>query len=230
MRASVPRRTAPSNSRCGGRRLRADAERVIVRRRRDRRKERLSMGRVSRSFLLLGFLTVGAGCAAVRPLPDQASMDAPQDPTQVIVVPEWPTAGKRYLVERDGQQEIRLVKDNMGTIEFIGSATQQTKFWIKLGRCLSFSYLQGPGASPHDFGQWASPRFTLCHQTARSGMDALGPRPTPCKCHGSLTRAITAHSERRRLREHPSDGLLRVTPPWRLPAPVCAAGIMRRGI
>jgi len=66
----------------------------------------------------------------MQPLPDQASMDTPQDPAQIIVVPEWPTPGKRYLVERDGQQEIWLVKDNNGTIEFIDSSTQQTKFSV----------------------------------------------------------------------------------------------------
>ena len=95
----------------------------------------------------------------MQPLPDQASMNTPQDPAQIIVVPEWPTPGKRFLVERDGQQEIWLVKDNNGTIEFIDSSTQQTKFWIRLGRCLSFSYLQGPGASPHDFGAMGQPAY-----------------------------------------------------------------------
>jgi len=117
------------------------------------------MWSVSLLFLLLGFLMLGAGCAAMQPLPDQASMDAPQDPAQIIVLPEWPTPGKRYLVERDGQQEIWLVKDSNGTIEFIDPSTQQRKFWIKLGRCLSFSYLQGPRASPHDFGAVGQPAY-----------------------------------------------------------------------
>jgi hypothetical protein len=99
------------------------------------------------------------GCAPLQPLPDQASMDAPKESAQIVVLPEWPTQGKRYLVERDGQQEIWLVKDDKGTIEFLDQATQQAKLWIRLGRCLSFSYLQGPRSSPHDFGAVGQPAF-----------------------------------------------------------------------
>ncbi len=76
-----------------------------------------------------------AGCTAMRPLPDAASMDAPSDSAKILVLPDYPTLGKKYLVERDGEQEIWLVKDNQGTIEFIDQSSGQTKFvaWPRPG-------------------------------------------------------------------------------------------------
>lgn len=90
-------------------------------------------------LVLVGLLVFLAGCAPAQRLPDQASMDSPPDSGAIVVVPEGPTPGQRYLVERDGQDEIWFVKDNNGMVEFIDPSTQQTKFLIKLGRCLSFS-------------------------------------------------------------------------------------------
>ncbi len=118
------------------------------------------MRTVGLSFLLLGCLMLVVGCAAMQPLPDQASMDAPQDPAQIIVLPEWPTPGKRYLVKRDGSQEIWLVKDNQGTIEFVDPSSQQVKFSIKLGPCFSFAILKRPGGrSIHDFEAMGKPAY-----------------------------------------------------------------------
>lgn len=100
------------------------------------------------------------GCGAVQPLPDQASMDTPPDPKLVIVVPEYPTAGKRYLVERDGEQEVWVVKDNAGTIEFVDAASGQLKLGMKLGPCLSFAVMHRPGwRSTHDFSAMGKPAY-----------------------------------------------------------------------
>lgn len=112
------------------------------------------MCRVSPSFLLLGFLTLGAGCAAMQPLPDQASMDAPQDAKDTIILPEYPAPGKKYLVERDGSQEIWVVKDGQGSIDFLDPSSQRVKLSIKLGPCFSFAQLPN-----HDFGAMGKPAY-----------------------------------------------------------------------
>lgn len=112
------------------------------------------MEKPSISFLCVVLLIFVVGAVASQMLPDEASMDAPSDPTMVMVLPQYPKPGKKYLVERDGQQEIWVVKDSGGTIEFVDISSQQVKLSIKLGPCFSFSSLPG-----HDFGRWGKPAF-----------------------------------------------------------------------
>ena len=56
-------------------------------------------------------------------------MDAPQQPAKIVILPEYPAPGRRYLVERDGAQEIWLVKDRPRTA----------------GKRLSNALMVGPG-------------------------------------------------------------------------------------
>jgi len=109
---------------------------------------------------LVAVVLLVAGCAALQPVPDQASQDSPADPNGIVVVPRYPAQGKRYLIDRDGQQEIWRVKDDRGTIEFIDPSTQQVKFSITLGPCLSFAVLQRPtDQSTHDFAAMGKPAY-----------------------------------------------------------------------
>lgn len=117
-----------------------------------------------RSAVVVGSVILAA-CAVVQPLPDEASMNAPPDPARILVLPEYPTAGKRYLVERDGEQEIWSIKDGRGTIEFIDTSSKATKFSIKLGPCFSFEMLRRPGGrSTHDFGAMGKPAYHTAPQ------------------------------------------------------------------
>ncbi|MBI4182823.1 MAG: hypothetical protein HY521_02350 [Proteobacteria bacterium] len=101
-----------------------------------------------------------AACSAMQPLPDAASMDSPSAPDKIVVIPEFPTPGKRYVVERDGEQEVWLVKDNQGTLEFLDQSSQQLKFSIKLGPCFSFEVMRRPGGvGTHDFGAMGKPAY-----------------------------------------------------------------------
>lgn len=105
--------------------------------------------------LILPFLLIPIlGCTAMKPLPDQASMDAPSDPKNIITLPEYPTPGKKYLVERDGDQEIWVVKDDQGSIDFLDPSSQRVKLSIKLGPCFSFAKLPN-----HDFGAIGKPAY-----------------------------------------------------------------------
>lgn len=113
-------------------------------------------------FIFIGFPVLVVACAAVQPLPDQASMDA-SDPAKILVLSEYPTSGKKYLVERDGQQEIWLVKDKQGTIEFIDQASQRVKLSIKLGPCFSFANMP----RQHDFGAVGKPAYHTAPEDCR---------------------------------------------------------------
>ena len=99
-------------------------------------------------------LIVLSGCAPAQQLPDQASIEAPSDPKVIIVLPEYPIAGKRYLVERDGTQEIWVVKDNRGTIDFLDPSSKKVKLSITLGPCFSFARLPR-----HDFSAVGKPAY-----------------------------------------------------------------------
>ena len=96
--------------------------------------------------ILLTLLLIMAGCSSMQPLPDQADMDRPLSSESIIVIPEYPTPGKKYLVERDGKQEVWIVKDDKGTINFVDPSSQRVKLSIKLGPCFSFANLPR-----HDF-------------------------------------------------------------------------------
>lgn len=111
-------------------------------------------------ILLLAGLLVSSGCAMPTNLPDEASMNAPPDTKEILILPGYPKAGRRFLVERDGAQETWFVKDSAGTIEFIDPGSQRVKFSIRLGPCFSFSILRRPGGrSTHDFGAMGKPAY-----------------------------------------------------------------------
>jgi len=116
------------------------------------------MAKALRSLIVTWFAFSIAACATAS-LPDQASQDTPADSSKIVVIPDYPTAGAKYLVDRNGQLEVWLVKDGRGTIEFIDGATSQPKFSITLGPCFSFAVLRGPQASTHDFGAVGKPAY-----------------------------------------------------------------------
>ncbi len=110
--------------------------------------------------MLLSALVVFLGCVMPATLPDEASMNAPPNPQDVLVIPEFPRPGSKYLVERDGEREMWLVKDNQGTIEFIDQSSLKVKFSIKLGPCFSFAILRGPtDLSPHNYSAMGKPAY-----------------------------------------------------------------------
>ena len=107
-------------------------------------------------------LVLAAGCAATQPLPDAASMNAPADAVQVLVLPTYPTVGKRYLVERDGQREVWIVRDGKGRIDFVDETTQQSKLSMVLGPCFSFARLPR-----HDFSEVGKPAYHTAPEDCR---------------------------------------------------------------
>lgn len=107
-------------------------------------------------------LLVAMGCAAAQPLPDAASMTAPAHAGQILVLPTYPAAGKRYLVERDGQREVWVVRDDKGRIDFVDEATQRTKASITLGPCFSFAKLPR-----HDFSEVGKPAYHTAPEDCR---------------------------------------------------------------
>ena len=164
------------------------------------------MARGLRRLLVAGFFFSIAGCVTAS-LPDQASQDTPVDISKIVVIPEYPTAGTKYVIDRDGQQEVWLVKDGRGTIEFIDPATGQVKFFITPGPCFSFAVLRGPRASTHDFGAVGRPAYHTvpadCRvwdgrtwtQTYAVQMPRL---PQPCY-YGARRRAVVVGDPGRRL-------------------------------
>ena len=108
------------------------------------------------SLLLVGVL-IFSGCSVppTPALPDEASMNVPPNPKDVLVLPKYPTPGKKYLVERDGMQEVWLVKDGEGTIEFVDPSTQQLRLSIQLGPCFSFADMP----REHNFAAAGAPAY-----------------------------------------------------------------------
>lgn len=126
------------------------------------------MGRARLRPMLVGVPLFLAACALVQPPPDEASMDAPSDAARIVVLPEYPASGKKYLVERDGEQEIWLIKDGHGTIEFVDTSSKLAKFSIKLGPCFSFEMLRRPGGrGTHDFGAMGKPAYHTAPRDCR---------------------------------------------------------------
>lgn len=110
-------------------------------------------------ILFLTGLMAFSGCAMSPTLPDEAAMNAPPNPRDVLILPKYPAQGRKFLVQRDREEEIWLVKDTEGTIEFLDLKSREVKFSIKLGPCFSFSVLQGPGSSTHNFGAMGKPAY-----------------------------------------------------------------------
>lgn len=106
------------------------------------------MNPLGRVVGLLACLVVVNGCAI-------ASAPPPSDPAHVVRLPQFPAAGTRYAAERNGEQEIWVVKDANGTIEFHDRATDAVRLTIQLGPCFSFARMP----RRHDFAAAGSPAY-----------------------------------------------------------------------